>query len=212
MFLGTGRPALDPAGVPTSAGAAIAFAHERGLEGSCVHFNPGWVPYEERGAYLLEADVGVAAHHEHLEARFSFRTRVLDHFWAGLPSVVSGGDSIGELVERRGLGRAVAPEDDEAYAAACAALLEDGEAYAATVRRVRELAPSLRWPEVARPLIEFCVEHGTRPRRRVPPAALARATYGQYLDVLADARRHAGVAETARRMSRHVARVVRHRG
>lgn len=212
VFLGTGRPALDPASIPTSAGAAIEFARERGLEGSCVHFNEGWVPYEERGAYLLEADIGVAAHHEHLEARFSFRTRVLDHFWAGLPSVVSGGDSIGELVERRGLGRAVAPEDDEAYASACASLLEDDEAYAATVQRVRELAPSLRWPEVARPLVEFCVEHEARPRRRVPPAALARATYGQYLDVLAEARRHAGVAETARRMGRHVARAVRHRG
>ena len=212
VFLGTGRPALDPAGIPTSAGAAIAFAQERGLEGSCVHFNRGWVPYEERGGYLLEADLGVAAHHEHLEARFSFRTRVLDHFWAGLPSVVSGGDSIGELVERRGLGRAVVPDDDAAYAAACASLLEDDEAYEATVQRVRELVPSLRWPEVARPLVEFCVEHETRPRRRVPPAALARATYGQYLDVLADARQHAGVAETARRMSRHVTRVVRHRG
>ena len=57
--------------------------------GSCVHFNPGWVPYEEREGYLLEADLGVCAHHDHLEARFSFRTRVLDHFWAGLPSVVS---------------------------------------------------------------------------------------------------------------------------
>lgn len=212
VFLGTGRPALDSASIPTSAGAAVAFARERALEGTCVHFNPGWVPYAERGAYLLDADLGVAAHHEHLEARFSFRTRVLDHFWAGLPSVVSGGDSIGELVERRGLGRAVTPEDDEAYAAACAELLEDADAYAATAQRVREVAPSMRWPEVARPLVEFCVEHETRPRRRVPPAALARATYGQYLDVLSDARRHAGVAETARRMSRHVTRVVRHRG
>ena len=212
VFLGTGRPALDPPTSPPAPGRRVAFARERGLEGSCVHFNPGWVPYAERGAYLLDADLGVCAHHDHLEARFSFRTRVLDHFWAGLPSVVSGGDSIGELVERRGLGRAVAPEDDEAYAAACAGLLEDREAHAAAADRVRELAPSLRWPEVARPLIEFCAEHAARPRRRVPPAALARATYGQYLGRPLRRARHAGVAETARRMSRHVARVVRHRG
>jgi glycosyltransferase involved in cell wall biosynthesis len=210
-FMGTGRPALDPANIPTSAGAALEFARERGLEGRCVHFNPGWVPYEERGAWLLDADLGVSAHHDHLEARFSFRTRVLDHFWAGLPSVVSGGDSIGELVERHGLGAAVAPEDDEAYAAACAGLLEDRAAHAAAAERVRALAPSLRWPQVARPLVEFCVEHAERPRRRVPPAALARATYGQYLDVLSEAREHHGVAETARRMGRHVTRVVRHR-
>ena len=66
-------------------------------------------PTTSAQAYLLEADLGVCAHHDHLEARFSFRTRVLDHLWAGLPSVVSSGDAIGELVERRGLGRAVAP-------------------------------------------------------------------------------------------------------
>ena len=82
-----------------------------------MHFNRGWVPYEEREAYLLESDIGVCAHHDHLEARFSFRTRVLDHFWAGLPSVVSGGDAIGDLVDRRGLGHAVAPGDAEGFAA-----------------------------------------------------------------------------------------------
>jgi glycosyltransferase involved in cell wall biosynthesis len=210
-FMGTGRPALDPDDVPTSAGAALAFARERGLEGRCVHFNPGWVPYDERGSYLLDADLGVSAHHDHLEARFSFRTRVLDHFWAGLPSVVSSGDSIGELVERHGLGAAVPPDDDEAYAAACAGLLEERSAHAAAVDRVRAFAPSLHWPRAAMPLTEFCIEHSTRPRRRIPPGALARATYGQYLDVLADAREAHGVAETARRMTRHVARVVRHR-
>ena len=211
VFLGTSRPALDPAEVPSSAEAAIAFARERGLEGDCVHFNRGWVPYDERASHLLEADLGVCAHHDHLEGRFSFRTRVLDHFWAGLPSVVSAGDSIGDLVERRGLGQAVAPGDDEAFAAALAELLDDRAAYSAAARRVRELAPSLRWSECARPLIRFCLEHETRPRRRPPRGALARATYGQYPDILADLRDHSGLGEAAKRVPHHLARVLRHR-
>jgi hypothetical protein len=66
VFLGTGRPRLGDAEVPSSAEAAIAFAAERGLEGECVHFNRGWVPYAEREAYLLESDIGVCAHHDHL--------------------------------------------------------------------------------------------------------------------------------------------------
>jgi glycosyltransferase involved in cell wall biosynthesis len=211
VFLGTGRPALDPAEVPTGAEPAIAFARERGLEGSCVHFNRGWVPYEEREAYLVESDLGVCAHHDHLEARFSFRTRVLDHFWAGLPSVVSRGDAIGDLVERRGLGRAVAPGDVDRFADACAALLDDDGAYAAAAAEVRRLRPSLRWSEVARPLVDFCVEHASRPPRRPARSALARATYGQYPDILADLREHGGLGEVARRLPRHVARVLRHR-
>jgi glycosyltransferase involved in cell wall biosynthesis len=211
VFLGTGRPSVDPANVPTSAGAAIASARERGLEGEVVHFNPGWVPYAQRGAFLLESDIGVCAHRDHLEARFSFRTRVLDHFWAGLPSVVSDGDAIGALVEQRGLGRAVPPGDDRAFAAACARLLDDPAAYAATAAKVREVAPSLRWSETARPLVDFCVQHGALPARQPARSALARATYGQYPDILADLRDRGGLRAVARQMPRHLARVLRHR-
>jgi glycosyltransferase involved in cell wall biosynthesis len=211
VFLGTGRPSSDPSDVPTSADAAISFARRLGLEGEGVHFNRGWVPYAERAAYLADADVGVCAHHDHLEARFSFRTRVLDHFWAGLPSVVSSGDSIGELVDRCGLGRVVAPGDDQGFAAALAELLDDPAAYEVTAGRVRELAPKLRWSECARPLVRFCLEHDTRPRRRAPRGTLARATYGQYPDVLAALREHGGPGEAARALPRHLARLLRHR-
>jgi glycosyltransferase involved in cell wall biosynthesis len=211
VFLGIGRPQLKGADVPSSADEAVAFATERGLEGACVHFNRGWVPYAERDAYLLESDVGVCAHHDHLEARFSFRTRVLDHFWAGLPSVVSGGDAIGDLVDRRGLGRAVAPGDDEDFALACAQLLDDRDAHAAAARRVRELAPSLRWSEVAKPLVHFCRGLDSRPAREPARSALARATYGQYPDILADLRDRGGFGAVARRVPQHVARLLRHR-
>ena len=211
VFLGTGRPRLKGADVPTSAEEAIAFAAERGLEGECVHFNRGWVPYEQREAYLLESDIGVCAHQDHLEARFSFRTRVLDHFWAGLPSVVSGGDAIGDLVDRRGLGHAVAPGDAEGFALACAKLLDDADAYDGAARRVRELAPSLRWSEVARPLVRFCRELDVRPPRPPARSALVRATYGQYPDILADARERGGLGAVARRVPQHVARLLRHR-
>jgi glycosyltransferase involved in cell wall biosynthesis len=209
VFLGVGRPAVDPASIPSSADEAIAFAAERGLEGECVHFNRGWVPYAERAAYLLESDLGVCAHFDHLEARFSFRTRVLDHFWAGLPSVVSAGDAIGELVERRGLGSAVAAGDHEAFADACAALIGDRANYAATAARVRELAPTMRWSRVAEPLVRFCAER--RPARRPAQAALARATYGQYPAILADARERGGLGELASRVPRHISRLIRHR-
>ena len=211
VFLGTGRPALDPSDIPSSAEEAIDFARRRGLEGHCVHFNRDWVRYSERGAYLLDSDLGVCAHHDHLEARFSFRTRVLDHFWAGLPSVVSSGDAMGELVDSEGLGNAVPPGDDEAFAAACAALLDDRKAYGAAADRVGRLAPSLRWSEVARPLVDFCRDHGSRPRRRPPALALARATYGQYPDILADVRERGGLKEMLLRSSRHVHRALRHR-
>jgi hypothetical protein len=85
FFLGAERPGAAGMGVPSSAEEAIAYARANRLDGTCVHFKRGWVPYEERQSYLVEADLGISAHHNHLEARFSFRTRVLDYLWAGLP-------------------------------------------------------------------------------------------------------------------------------
>ena len=211
VFMGTGRPALEPGDVPTSANEAIHFARECGLEGTCVHFNPGWVNYAERGAYLMEADLGVSAHHDHLEARFSFRTRVLDHLWAGLPSVVSSGDSIGDLVEQEGLGRTASPGDDEAFAAALAELLDDSKRHEAVSRRAREFAPALRWSECARPLVEFCRDIDGRPPRRPPRGAVARATFGQYPELLANLREQGGLGEAAKALPRHLARALRHR-
>ena len=128
FFMGVKRPGPDHGDVPSAAGHAIEYARERGLDGSCIHFNDGWIPYGERSSYLLESDLGISAHHDHLEARFSFRTRVLDYLWAGLPMVLTRGDSMADLAERQALGGTVDPEDDAGFAAACAALLDDGEA------------------------------------------------------------------------------------
>ena len=68
---------------------ARGLADQLGLTGTHIFFNEGWVPYEQRGDYLLEADLGVSAHFDDLESRFAFRTRLLDCFWASLPVVTT---------------------------------------------------------------------------------------------------------------------------
>jgi glycosyltransferase involved in cell wall biosynthesis len=210
FFMGVERPGSDRFDIPTTAEEAIAYASERGLEGRSVHFNRGWTPYEERQNYLLEADLAVSTHHDHLEARFSFRTRVLDYLWGGLPMVLTRGDSMADLVERRGLGATVDPEDVDGFAAACAELLDDDGRRAETARRVEAVAPSYRWEEAARPLVDFCLNHRERPRPRRHPMALAKATYGQYPGIVADAVVSDGPAGAARRIVRNAARALRH--
>jgi glycosyltransferase involved in cell wall biosynthesis len=210
FFMGVDRPGADPEVIPSSAEQAIAYARERGLEGACVHFNHGWVPYEERQNYLLEADLGISTHHEHLEARFSFRTRVLDYLWAGLPMVLTTGDSMADLVERGALGETVAPEDDRGFALACAALLDDPARHAETVRRVHEAARAFRWEEAARPLVEYCLRYRERPVPRRHPVAMAMAIYGHYPGILGHLIATFGPVEVARRAARHAVRAVRH--
>jgi glycosyltransferase involved in cell wall biosynthesis len=210
VFLGVERPGADRRLVPTVAQAAIDEARRRGLEGTSVHFNYGWVPYDERGRYLREADLGISAHHDHLETRFSFRTRVLDYLWAGLPMVLTRGDSMAELADRRGLGATVEPGDVEGFARACAELLDNAERRAQAAARVRETAASFHWDRAAAPLVRYCVEHRDRPVPRRHRAAVAMATYGQYPGILAHGLRVLGPAEMARRVGRNVIRALRH--
>ena len=110
LFMGTKHPSLDDLST-TVLRQAIELAERRGVLGTHVFFREGWVPYEERGRYLADADIGVSTHVLHVETAFSFRTRMLDYLWAGLPIVCTEGDEFAGIVEREGLGRVVAPGD-----------------------------------------------------------------------------------------------------
>lgn len=160
FFLGVRHPHPD-VGEPAAVAATRVRATELGLLGTHVFLNEGWVPYDQRGAYLLEADLGVSTHFEHLETAFAFRTRILDYLWAGLPVVTTRGDTLGELVERRGLGVAVPSRDVDALASALDSLLSDPTAAAACRARVEVVAAEYTWTRVLAPLVEFCRE----PRR-----------------------------------------------
>jgi glycosyltransferase involved in cell wall biosynthesis len=206
VVMGTGRPGPARTGQEPFAERAIEFARRERLEGERVHFNPGWVPYEERGAWLLDADLGVTAHHDHLEARYSFRTRVLDYLWAGLPVVGTRGDTLADLVEREGLGRTVAPRDAEGFASACRSLLDDPAAHAFAREQIAAVAPGLRWEEAARPLVEWCSSMRELPPRAADRRVLRRALRLQYLRTLpntvAERGLRAGAAQVARRIRR----------
>ena len=138
-------------------------ADERGLVGTHVFFNDGWVDYESRAGFLLEADVGVSTHLEHVETAYSFRSRILDYLWAGLPIVATSGDAFGELIVSEGLGAAVAPGDEEALEAALWRLLGSEEESAACRENVARVAPRFAWEHALRPLLAFC-----RAPRRAP--------------------------------------------
>ena len=143
--------------------AAHAAARELGVHGSVVHFNETWVPYEERAAWLMQADCAISTHAEHLETRFAFRTRLLDCFWAGLPAVCTAGDDLADRVARDDLGAVAPPGDVGAVADALEQVLDRGrDSYADALARV---ALDYRWPRVASPLVAWVT-------LQAPPARL----------------------------------------
>ena len=157
-YLLAGRHPTPTVAATTMAERARRRADELGLTGGAeprVVFGDRWVPYDERAAWLLDADLSISLHRPGLEATFAFRTRLLDALWTRLPIVCTEGDELAELVHRQGLGDVVAPSDPAALAAAIVALREP-RCYAAARLALGSIAPFYAWDRVGAPLVEYC--------------------------------------------------------
>ncbi|QNG35997.1 glycosyltransferase [Geodermatophilaceae bacterium NBWT11] len=131
-------------------------ADELGMTGQHVFFNDTWVDYDQRQNYLLDADLGVSTHFQHVETTFSFRTRMLDYLWAGLPIVATEGDSFGRLIESEGLGLTVPERDVTALADALERVLYDQEFRSTSIENVQRVREQFRWRSALAPLVAFC--------------------------------------------------------
>lgn len=132
-----------------------ALAQSLGVLDTAVHFNDSWVDFSDRQNYLTEADAGVSTHHAHVETTYSFRTRILDYLWAGLPMVVTKGDHFAELIETEGLGVAVDAGDVDALADALERVLFDAEFAERARENVQRVREHYAWDTVLEPLVNF---------------------------------------------------------
>ena len=155
VFLGAQDP--NPRNRAMSMGEeARQLAKELKLLDRSVFFHDEWVPYDQRHNFLLEADVGISAHPATVEARFAFRTRVLDYIWAGLPMILSAGDDFGDWVERQRVGIAVQPQDVQGWTSAIRSMAENASQRQQMKQRLSELAPNFHWQKAAEPLLRYC--------------------------------------------------------
>lgn len=206
VVMGLGRPAIEPVDAMAAGERMLAHLRRSGLEGRVVHVNRGWVPYAERGAWLLEADCGISAHRDHLETRFAFRTRLLDCLWARLPVVASAGDALADLVASEGLGLVVPSGEAGALAAALEALLGDRTRHARTTAAIDALAPRFTWERAAAPLVAMCAAPAPGGGPHAP--ALRRAAVGLYPALVGETRERLGVRGAAARVGRNLRRAV----
>ncbi len=158
VFMGRGS---HEAGL-RSAAEAEEHARRLGLLGETVFINDGWVDYGERATWLLEADCAVSCHVDHLETRFSVRTRLMDCLWAGLPVVCTAGDDLAARIDADGLGVAVPERDPRAIADAVVAVLDRGrDAYAPALHRA---AQDFSWSRVVAPVAAWVAADDLPPR------------------------------------------------
>lgn len=187
VFYGTTHP--NPLiGEPPSAIRARELARSLGVLGSRVHFVDGWVPASERAAYLLDADVAISGHKESFETRYAFRTRILDHFWARLPSVVTEGDWFAEYIDKKGLGRVV-PYGDVAATAEAILALQDEEPRRLAAANVEAVRADWSWSTTTASLRDVVRTWETSLTIRASAQADARSAIAGEVDEAATAPR-----------------------
>lgn len=163
LFMGIRRP--DQAGPdPEPVRRMIELARDLDLWETHV-FARDWTPYEERQNVYLDATAVVSLHRSHLETRFSFRSRLLDCIWAGMPIVCTDGDVLAATVIDERIGLTVPAGDVERVAAALVRISSNADELNEMRARLLAIAPSWTWQSIARPLARFVAE----PRRIASP-------------------------------------------
>ena len=129
-------------------------SRELGLLDNSVIFGD-WIPYDERGDYLLEADLGVTTHQDTVESRFASRSRILDCIWSGLPVISTAGDPLSALITKHGLGRTVPPGQPEALAQAILDMLADNDLRQRVTERAENVRGEFVWSQSVKPIAGF---------------------------------------------------------
>ncbi len=155
VFLGAGHPSPAFQGQTASAQALASAEVQHQVEQGAVVFADEWVPYRERWSYLADSDLAVCAHFDSPETRMSFRTRFLDHLWAGLPTISTAGGVLTDDMVAAGAAVSVAPGSADEWSAALLALAADPAQRVRMADAARELGRMMTWAQVSRPLTQL---------------------------------------------------------
>ncbi len=162
LFLGSPNPETTPQRVY---GEARRRARSLDPDGRSIVFSP-WLPYGAREDLYAAADVLVSISSVGLESDLSYRTRMLDAAWGGVPSISISGGTVARELEDAGAGVRV-DRSASALAEAVVKTLSDPARRSASAEAARPFAEKRTWERVARPLLSWCrgarVEGGRLP-------------------------------------------------
>ena len=135
-----------------------------------IFFEPP-LPYSQRGRMYVDADIAVCLFERSLETELSFRTRLVDILWGGVPVVTSRGSGLAQLIEETESGVTLETLDPAELTDAVVGLVQDpGRRKQMGLNARRCVIDHLCWDDLVEPLHRFCVQ----PRLAVDDDGLSR--------------------------------------
>lgn len=116
-----------------------------------------WMPFQDLEQIYNESDLAISLHGLHLETILSFRTRVIDYLWGGLPVISTEGDELAEIISKRNAGVVVSPNDHQHVAESILTILGDKKLRYQMALNARHLAvDKFSVKSAIQPLTDFC--------------------------------------------------------
>jgi glycosyltransferase involved in cell wall biosynthesis len=128
-----------------------------------------WVPYRERRRVYEGHDFIISLNKTGPENQFSWRTRLVDYVWSGLPVLTNGGDPLAERLIAAGAAMRLAAATPEAIADAVDLLWREPERLATMRAAMADARLQLDWRLAIRPLVE-ALEAGITPVDVIQPS------------------------------------------
>lgn len=154
VFMGTQHPNSKVSEMSESK-LARKLVKKLGMENKSVFFLDGWVDYEKRVDYLLDANIAIYADKDSVETRFSHRTRVLDHIWTELPTICSKGDYLSTIVDNLGMGVVVEHRTSKAFSEAIDDLYKNPVKLSNIKSNIRQNKDGFTWEVLSSDLLKF---------------------------------------------------------
>lgn len=169
---------------------AKAFVDRSGLHHT-VRFRD-WFSYESRAAVYDRHVAAMLTFPRSLETELSFRTRVLDYLWGGLPVFTSSAAGTDEILSRYQAGVVLHSDHPEDIASRIVSLLGEPATYRTMVEGTQRFVSDYQWSDLASPLVAFCRQP------KIDPNA------GRYvrLEATSDAPRPSIIRRAARKLRR----------
>jgi len=152
FFMGTGHPNNDDVKMSIST-ECKELSRNLGLLDKKIFFGD-WIPYNQRWQYLRSASVGVLTFRNHIETRFSNRTRLIDCLAANLFLVITEGDYLGCELAKHGLAETVPAENVDILERALERALNNNKKI--INEEYKRYVSKFEWDNLINPIVEFC--------------------------------------------------------
>ena len=133
----------------------IALAKKLGLYNKNVIFLDKWVHYEDRASFLLESDVAVVSSPDIPEANFFLKTRIYDHLWSNLPTILNDCEAFAPHIEKHNLGLITKTADVNSWVECILKLKNDKKLLNKIKQNIKQYKSEISWDKTLKPIDNY---------------------------------------------------------